>query len=62
MPTGVDWLVVGPLVAKALADMLAAERARSGRTNDEIFASNDVKIDENEAKLVADALRLQGHE
>jgi hypothetical protein len=60
MPEGIDWFVVGPLVANALAQLLAAERERTGLTNEEIFANNDVKLDENEAKLLEDLERLKG--
>lgn len=56
-----DWVVLGPLLAKVVADLLAAERSRSGLTNEEIFDRAGVKLDQNEAKLIADLIRLQGH-
>lgn len=56
----VDWVVLGPMLAKILADFLAAERSRSGLTNEEIFNRAGLKLDENEAKLIADLARLDG--
>lgn len=56
----IDWIVLGPLLAKILADFLAAERSRSGLTNEEIFNRAGLKLDENEAKLIADLQRLRG--
>lgn len=55
----VDWIVLGPLLAKVLADFLAAERSRSGLTNEEIFNRAGLKLDANEAKLIADLERLK---
>jgi hypothetical protein len=55
-----DWTVLGPMMAKLLADYLAAEQARSGLTTEEIFDRAGRKLDENEAKLLADIARLQG--
>lgn len=55
----IDWIILGPMLAKILADFLSAERSRSGLTNDQIFDRAGVKLDENEAKLVADLIRLQ---
>lgn len=55
----VDWIVLGPLLAKVLADFLAAERSRSGLTNEEIFSRAGLKLDANEAKLIADLERLK---
>ena len=57
----IDWTVLGPLAAKVLTDIVIAERARTGKTVEEIFADNDVKIAGNDAKLIADLIRLQGH-
>lgn len=54
----VDWIVLGPLLAKMFADFLAAERSRSGLSNEQIFNRAGVKLDENEAKLLADIARL----
>lgn len=55
----VDWIVLGPMIAKIFADFLAAERSRSGLTNDEIFSRAGVKLMENEVKLLEDLQRLQ---
>lgn len=55
-----DWVVLGPMLAKILADFLAAERSRSGLSDEQIFDRAGLKLDENEAKLVADLARLQG--
>lgn len=55
----VDWLILGPMLAKIFADFLAAEKSRSGLTPDEIFNRAGLKLDENEAKLIADLARLQ---
>lgn len=55
----IDWIVLGPLVAKLFADFLAAERSRSGLTNEEIFNRAALKLDANEAKLIADLERLR---
>lgn len=56
----VDWITLGPMLAKMLADFLAAERSRSGLTTEEIFERAGKKLDENEAKLLEDLTRLQG--
>jgi hypothetical protein len=56
----IDWITVGPMLAKILADLIAAERSRSGLTTQEIFARAGAKIDENEAKLLEDLARLTG--
>jgi hypothetical protein len=58
----IDWVTLGPLLAKILADFLAAERTRSGLTNEEIFQRAGAKLDENEAKLLEDIARLEGGE
>jgi hypothetical protein len=55
----IDWVVLGPLLAKMLADVLAAEQSRSGLTTEEIFDRAGHKLDENEAKLLEDLARLQ---
>lgn len=54
----IDWIVLGPMLAKMLADFLAAERSRSGLTNEQIFERAGKKLDENEQKLLADIARL----
>lgn len=54
----IDWIVLGPMLAKMLADFLAAERSRSGLTNEQIFERAGKKLDDNEAKLLADIARL----
>lgn len=54
-----DWIVTGPIIAKILADFLAAERSRSGLTNEEIFERAGLKVSENEVKLLEDLQRLQ---
>lgn len=54
-----DWIVAGPIIAKILADFLAAERSRSGLTNEQIFERAGKKLDENEAKLLEDLQRLK---
>lgn len=55
-----DWVTLGPIVAKLLADFIAAEKSRSGLTTEEIFARAGKQLDENEAKLLADIERLGG--
>lgn len=55
----IDWALIGPQLAEALAKILAAERSRSGLTDEEIFQRAGVKEDENIAKLVADLARLK---
>ena len=55
----IDWITLGPMLAKMLADVLAAERSRSGLTTEEIFERAGKKLDENEAKLLEDLARLQ---
>jgi hypothetical protein len=56
----IDWITVGPMLAKILADLIAAERSRSGLTTQEIFQRAGAKLDENEAKLLEDLARLTG--
>ena len=56
----IDWVVFGPIAAQMLAEFLAAERSRSGLTNEEIFERAGKKLDENEAKLLEDLERLKG--
>lgn len=58
--SSVDWIVLGPMLAKILSDLIAAERSRAGLTTEEIFQRAGLKLDENEAKLIADLARLQG--
>ena len=54
----IDWTTAGPLIAKILADFLAAERSRSGLTDEQIFERNGVKYDANTAKMLEDYARL----
>ena len=54
----IDWVTLGPILARIVADMLAAERSRTGLTDAEIFDRAGVKIDENEKKLLEDIARL----
>lgn len=54
----IDWVVFGPLIAKMLADFIAAERSRTGLTNEEIFERAGRKLDDNERKLLEDIARL----
>lgn len=56
----IDWTVFGPIAAKMLADLLAAERSRTGLTDAQIFERAGKKLDDNNEKLLADILRLQG--
>jgi len=56
----VDWVVLGPLLARILSDYLAAERSREGLTTEEIFERAGKKLEENEIRLLADIERLQG--
>ena len=58
----IDWTITGPLLAKLLAEFLAAERSRSGLTNEEIFERAGAKLEDNEAKLLVDLARLQGQQ
>lgn len=55
----IDWTITGPLVAQMLASFLAAERARTGLTNEQIFEIAGRKLDANEAKLIEDLERLK---
>lgn len=57
----IDWAVLGPQLATVLAAILAAERSRSGLTDQEIFERAGLKHDENIAKLVEDLDRLKGN-
>lgn len=54
-----DWITLGPLVAKLLSDLIIAERARRGLTTEQIFDRAGLKLDANEAKLLEDLERLQ---
>lgn len=54
----IDWMIFGPLIARLLADFIAAERSRTGLTTEAIFERAGKKLDENEAKLIADIARL----
>lgn len=54
----VDWVIFGPLIAKMLADFIAAERSRTGLTTEAIFERAGKKLDENEVKLLEDIARL----
>lgn len=58
----IDWTVTGPLLAKLLADFLAAERSRTGLSDVEIFDRAGVKHDANIAELLKDLERLQGEQ
>ena len=50
---------ITPAVAGLLANLIAAERARTPDvSDDEIFERNGVKFDENDRKLLADLERL----
>lgn len=57
----IDWTLIGPQLAAALAAILAAERSRSGLTDAEIFERAGIKHDANIAKLVEDLERLKGN-
>lgn len=54
-----DWITLGPLVAKLLSDLIIAERARRGLTTEQIFERAGYKLDANEAKLIEDLERLR---
>lgn len=56
----IDWTIFGPIAAQLLADFLAAERSRTGLTNEQIFDRAGKKLDDNEAKLLEDIARLGG--
>lgn len=56
----IDWTIFGPLAAQLLAEFLAAERSRTGLTNEQIFDRAGKKLDQNEAELLADLERLKG--
>lgn len=58
----IDWTLLGPQLASALAAILAAERSRSGLDDAAIFERAGIKHDANIAKLLADLERLKGHE
>lgn len=55
----VDWVVVGPMIAKLLAEFIAAEKSRSGLTTEEIFERAGAKLADNEIRLLEDLARLQ---
>jgi len=57
-----DWVILGPMLAKILADFIAAERSRSGLSTQEIFERAGRQLDQNEVKLLEDLERLQGAE
>jgi hypothetical protein len=54
----IDWVTLGPILARIVADLLAAERSRTGLTDAEIFERAGVKIDQNETRLLEDITRL----
>jgi hypothetical protein len=54
----IDWVTLGPILARIVADLLAAERSRTGLTDAEIFQRAGVKIDQNETRLLEDITRL----
>lgn len=56
----IDWALIGPQLAAALAAILAAERSRTGLDDPAIFERAGLKHDENIAKLLADLERLKG--
>lgn len=56
----IDWITLGPMVAKIFADFLAAERSRTGLTDEEIFERAGTKWDTATANLLADLQRLEG--
>ena len=56
----VDWTILGPIAARLLAEFLDGERSRTGLTDEQIFDRAGKKLDENEAKLLADLQRLRG--
>lgn len=56
----IDWALIGPQLAAALAAILAAERSRTGLSDPEIFERAGIKHDANIAKLVEDLDRLKG--
>ena len=54
----IDWITLGPILARIVADLLVAERSRTGLSDAEIFERAGVKIDQNEKKLLEDIARL----
>lgn len=56
----IDWTILGPQLAAALAAILAAERSRSGLTDAEIFERAGLQHDANIAALLEDLDRLKG--
>lgn len=58
----IDWTTMGPMIAKIFADFLAAERSRTGLTDEEIFARAGAKWDTATGKLMADLQRLEGNQ
>ena len=55
----IDWVTLGPEIARILANFLAAERARTGLTTEEVFAKAGAALDANEQRLIEDLERLQ---
>lgn len=56
----IDWSLIGPIAAEALAKFLAAERSRSGLTDEQIFARAGIQHDQNIVELLKDLERLKG--
>lgn len=55
----IDWTIVGPLTANMLMQILIAERERTGLTTEQIFEQAGRKLEDNEARLLADLERLK---
>lgn len=55
----IDWTIMGPLAAQLLAQLVIAERERTGLTTEQIFENAGRKLDANEAKLLEDLERLK---
>jgi hypothetical protein len=53
-PNYLSALPLALLVLRQAMQFIAAERARTGKTTDEIFADAGLKLDINEAALLAD--------
>lgn len=55
----IDWTTLGPAIAKIFAEYLAAERSRTGLTDEQIFERAGIKWDAAIVKLMEDLERLQ---
>lgn len=55
-----EMLPLAVKTAQEVVTLLAAERARSGMTTEQIFEKAGITLEENDARLLEDLARLQG--